>query len=172
MKSLLNTSLLLIGMVAVGSISGNTGEERVLNFFHTHTGETLQVVYFRQNDYDAQALADLRVFLADWRDGQQHDINPELMDILWQLQLVNGTSDTWEVISAYRSPETNAMLRKRSSGVARNSQHLLGNAIDVRNQGIELEVLHDSARTLKLGGVGYYASSKFVHVDTGRVRYW
>ena len=94
------------------------------------------------------------------------------MDILWQLQQVNGSANTWEVISAYRSPETNDMLRSRSSGVARNSQHLLGTAIDVRLRGMELEVLRDNARSLKLGGVGYYARSNFVHVDTGRVRYW
>ncbi len=79
MKALLKTTLLLIGMIAVGSISGNTGEERVLNFFHTNTGESLQVVYFRQNAYDPKAFAYLRVFLADWRDGKQHDINQQLM---------------------------------------------------------------------------------------------
>ena len=79
---------------------------------------------------------------------------------------------TWEVISAYRSPETNEKLRKKSSGVAKNSQHLLGNAIDVRLRGVDLESLRDSAKDLKLGGVGYYSGSNFVHVDTGRVRYW
>ena len=164
--------MLLINIVIVSSLSGNTGQNRVLKFFHTQTGESLQVVYFRQGEYDPRALADIRVFLADWRDGEQHDLDPQLMDILWRLQQATGSNNTWEVISAYRSPETNEMLRSRSSGVAKKSQHLAGNAIDVRLRGLDLEVLRDTARTLKLGGVGYYASSNFVHVDTGRVRYW
>jgi len=172
MKPLLKTSLLIIAMAMVGSISGNTNGERTLNFFHTHTGDSLQVVYFRQGEYDPGALADIRVFMADWRDGTQHDIDPQLMNILWQIQQASGSSSTWEVISAYRSPETNEMLRSRSSGVAKKSQHLLGNAIDVRLRGLDLDVLRDTAKNLKLGGVGYYAGADFVHVDTGRVRYW
>jgi len=172
MKPLLKTSLLIIAMAMVGSISGNTNGERTLNFFHTHTGDSLQVVYFRQGEYDPGALADIRVFMADWRNGTQHDIDPQLMNILWQIQQASGSSSTWEVISAYRSPETNEMLRSRSSGVAKKSQHLLGNAIDVRLRGLDLDVLRDTAKNLKLGGVGYYAGADFVHVDTGRVRYW
>jgi uncharacterized protein YcbK (DUF882 family) len=172
MKSFVKIVLMLASIAVFGSLSGNTGGERTLKFFHTHTGDTLQVVYFRQGEYDPHAFADLRVFLADWRDGQQHDFDPKLMDILWQLQLATGSSNTWEVISAYRSPETNAMLRSKSNGVAKNSQHLLGSAIDVRLRGLDLKVLHQSAINLKMGGVGYYARSKFVHVDTGRVRYW
>lgn len=172
MKSLLKTTLLLFGMAAVSTLSGNTGGERTLKFFHTHTGDTLQVVYFRQGEYNHEAFDQLKVFMADWRNGKQHDLDPQLMDILWQLQQVTGSTNTWEVISAYRSPETNELLRSRSSGVAKKSQHLLGTALDVRLRGMELKVLRDNARSLKLGGVGYYAKSDFVHVDTGRVRYW
>ena len=172
MKPLLNTILLLIGMAFAGSVSGNSGGERVLKFFHTHTGDSLRVMYFSQGEYDPKALADIRAFLADWRDGQQHDLDPHLMDVLWQIQQATGSDETWEVISAYRSPETNEMLRKKSSGVAKKSQHLVGNAIDVRLRGVDLKVLHDTAKDLKLGGVGYYAGSNFIHVDTGRVRYW
>jgi uncharacterized protein YcbK (DUF882 family) len=172
MKLLFKTPLLLLSIIVFSSLSGNTGGERTIKFFHTHTGDSLQVVYFRQGEYDSEALAQLKVFLADWRNGKEHDIDPQLMDVLWQLQQVTGSSDTWEVISAYRSPETNEMLRSRSSGVAKSSQHLLGTAIDVRLRKMELKVLRDKARALKLGGVGYYAKSDFVHVDTGRVRYW
>jgi uncharacterized protein YcbK (DUF882 family) len=172
MKSFLKTALLLFSMTAVSTLSGNTGGERVLKFFHTHTGDSLKVVYFRQGEYDQEAFDQLRVFMADWRNGKQHDLDPQLMDILWQLQQINGSTKSWEVISAYRSPETNAMLSSRSSGVAKNSQHLLGTALDVRLRGVDLKVLRDNARSLKLGGVGYYARSNFVHVDTGRVRYW
>ena len=172
MTFLLKTAVLLLSVVAVGSLSGNTSDERSLKFFHTHTGKSLQVVYFRQGEYESSALGDIRVFLADWRDGKQHDLDPKLMDILWQLQQATGSNDTWEVISAYRSPETNEMLRSKSSGVAKKSQHLIGNAIDVRLRGLDLELLRDTAKSLKLGGVGYYATANFVHVDTGRVRYW
>ena len=172
MKLFMRTFLLLISVTAVSTISGNTGGERMLKFFHTHTGDSLQVVYLRQGEYDNQAFDLLKVFLADWRNGKEHELDPQLMDILWQLQQVTGSENTWEVISAYRSPETNELLRSRSSGVARNSQHLLGTAIDVRLRGMELEVLRDQAKGLKLGGVGYYSKSNFVHVDTGRVRYW
>lgn len=172
MKPFFKTILMLLGMVAVTSLSGNTGGERMLKFYHTHTGDSLQIVYFRQGEYDPDALDQLKVFLADWRNGKQRDLDPKLMDILWQLQQVTGSDNTWEVISAYRSPETNEMLASRSSGVARKSQHLLGTAIDVRLRGMDLELLRDHARNLKLGGVGYYAKSDFVHVDTGRIRYW
>lgn len=172
MKSLIKTALLVVSMAAVSCLSGNTGGERTLKFIHTHTGESLRVVYFRQGEYDPKAFADIRIFLADWRDGEQHDLDPNLMDILWQLQQVTGSIGTWEVISAYRSPKTNEMLRSKSSAVASKSQHLLGKAIDVRLTGLDLKELHASARSLKLGGVGYYPASDFVHVDTGRVRYW
>lgn len=99
-------------------------------------------------------------------------MDPQLMDILWQLHQATGSTGTWEVISAYRSAKTNEMLRSKSTGVASKSQHLLGKAIDVRLRGLELKQLHASATNLKLGGVGYYPGPNFVHVDTGRVRYW
>ena len=165
-------SRLITAIALVASFSAHSNEDRILEFFHTHTGESLRVVYYKQGEYDATALADIRVFLADWRDGKQHDLDPELLDVLWQIQQDIDTSNTWEIISAYRSPETNAMLNKKSSGVAKNSQHLIGKAIDVRLRGIDLKTLHETAMKLKLGGVGFYAESDFVHVDTGRVRYW
>ena len=111
----------MAAIALVASVSAHANEERVLEFFHTHTGDSLRVVYYKQGQYDANALADIRVFLADWRDGIQHDLDPQLMDILWQIQLKVGTGKIWEVISAYRSPETNAMLNKKSSGVAKTA---------------------------------------------------
>ena len=165
-------SLLLAGLAAFPGLSGNTGQDRTLKFYHTHTGEVLEVAYYRQGEYNPLALARIRIFLADWRDGKQRDLDPELMDFLWRIQQATGNTNTWEVISAYRSPKTNEMLRSKSSGVAKMSQHLIGNAIDVRLNGLDLKVLRDTARSLKLGGVGYYPGSDFIHVDTGRVRYW
>ena len=114
----------------------------------------------------------LRDFLADWRTGEKQYMDPELMDFLWEIQRVTGNKRTFEVISAYRSEKTNRELRKRSNGVAKNSQHILGKAIDVRLRGLDTKKLRDVALELKLGGVGYYESLDFVHVDKGRVRRW
>ena len=172
MKPLIRTALLLVSMAAVTGLSGNTGGEKTLKFYHTHTGKSLRVTYSRQGEYAAEAFTEIRAFLADWRDGEQHDMDPQLMDILWQLQQGAGSTGTWDVISAYRSPKTNEMLRGRSSGVASKSQHLLGKAIDVRLRGVPTDTLRDAALALQRGGVGYYEKSDFVHMDTGRVRRW
>lgn len=158
-------------LVATGSF-GNVPETRTLKFYHTHTGRSIEASYFRNGNYDAEALTDLKAFLADWRTAEQQDIDPALFDILWQIQQMTGNDDTFEVISAYRSPQTNEMLRNSTGGVAQSSQHIDGNAIDVRLRGLDTALLRDTARSLKLGGVGYYAESDFVHIDTGRPRYW
>ena len=160
--------LLALTPVAIGSI----GESRTLKFYHTHTHKTLTVTYYEDGDYLPESLEELRVFLSDWRNGHQHPIDPGVMDILWEIQQVAGNDNSYEVISAYRSPETNNNLRKKSNGVARKSQHLLGKAIDVRLRGTDSSQLRDIALDLKLGGVGFYQKSDFVHVDTGRVRRW
>jgi len=152
--------------------SGDSGDARTLKFYHTHTLETLEVTYYENGLYLLEPMEQIRVFLADWRNGDQHEIDPGLMDILWEIQRVTGHNDTFEVISAYRSMETNRFLRGRSKGVAQNSQHILGKAIDVRLRGFDTRKLRDTALELKLGGVGYYEKSDFVHVDTGRVRRW
>jgi len=162
-----------IGLLALTPAAiGSTGESRSLKFYHTHTHETLEVTYYRDGDYQPESLAELYDFLSDWRNGHQHPIDPGVMDILWEIQQVAGNHNAYEVISAYRSPETNELLRARSSGVAKKSQHILGKAIDVRLRGVKTEKLRDIALELKLGGVGYYQQSDFVHVDTGRVRRW
>jgi uncharacterized protein YcbK (DUF882 family) len=159
-------------VIFVPAAAGNTDDTRTLKFYHTHTLETLEVSYYENGLYLLEPMEQLRVFLADWRDSLQGDIDPKLMDILWEIQRVTGNNDTFEVISAYRSKETNSYLRSRSRGVAQNSQHLLGKAIDVRLRGLDTRKLRDTALELKLGGVGYYEKTDFVHVDTGRVRRW
>ena len=163
------SALLLVFMPAM---AGNTSDARTLNLYHTHTLETLELTYFENGLYLLEPMEQLRAFLADWRNGDQHEIDPKLMDILWEIQRVTGNNDTYEVISAYRSMETNQYLRGKSKGVAQNSQHLLGKAIDVRLRGLDTRKLRDTALALKLGGVGYYEKTDFVHVDTGRVRRW
>jgi uncharacterized protein YcbK (DUF882 family) len=172
MTRFLKQLLFFASLLVLSNTQGASGGERSLKFYHTHTGKSLQVIYFSAGQYVPEAMTELRVFLADWRDQKQRDIDPALMDVLWQIQQISANNDRYEVISAYRSEETNAMLHRRSKGVARNSQHVLGKAIDVRLRGLDLNQLHDTARELRLGGVGYYSGSDFVHVDTGRVRYW
>jgi uncharacterized protein YcbK (DUF882 family) len=145
---------------------------RRLRFVHTHTGETLSTEYFDGTNYAADALNDVNHLLRDFRTGDAHAIDPTLLDLLYDLQLRVDHDAPYEIISGYRSPATNAMLRGRSSGVAEHSQHLLGKAIDVRLGGYSTRSLGDQARALARGGVGYYAASDFVHVDTGSVRFW
>lgn len=118
------------------------------------------------------ALTDINAFLSDFRTGDLTNIDPQLIDLIYDIRETLGSKGTYEIISAYRSPATNDMLRQRSGGVAKNSQHLLGKAIDVRLTDIELSELRDTAIAMQRGGVGYYAESNFVHIDTGRVRRW
>ncbi len=147
-------------------------DERQLAFFHTHTGKRLDVVYKRNGEFVPEALSVINTFLSDFRTGDVADMDPHLLDLIYDLREATGSESTYEVISAYRSPETNELLRGRSGGVAKNSLHLQGKAIDLRLTDIELSRLRDTAIAMQRGGVGYYASSNFVHIDTGRVRRW
>jgi uncharacterized protein YcbK (DUF882 family) len=147
-------------------------DERRLVFYHTHTAKRLDVVYARGGEYVDSALDDVERFLSDFRTGDRETIDPELLDLLYELRESLGSNGTFEVISAYRSPETNEMLRSRSTGVAKNSQHTVGKAIDVRLRDVPLPRLRDAAISMKRGGVGYYEASNFVHLDTGRIRRW
>ncbi len=145
---------------------------RHLAFFHTHTSEELSVTYYVDGEYVASAIIELNHFLRDFRTGDETGMDPGVFDILFEIQQSSGSTGVYQVISAYRSPATNEMLRSRSGGVARNSQHLLGKAIDVRLTDLDTATLRDVALSLKRGGVGHYSESDFVHVDTGRVRRW
>jgi uncharacterized protein YcbK (DUF882 family) len=145
---------------------------RCVSFVHTHTGETLRTAYFQDGRYQAQSLAQVDYLLRDFRSGDVHRIDPALLDILFELQTMANRAAPFEVISGYRSPATNAMLRRSSEGVAQHSMHLEGRAIDVRLRGFPTRRLAEHARTLGHGGVGFYARSDFVHIDTGRVRFW
>lgn len=165
---------LLIAVLAIVPFAaiGSKTDERQLSFYHTHTSESLTVTYYRDGEYVADALEEMNRFLRDFRTGDDTTMNPAVFDILHEIQLESGSTGTYEIISAYRSPATNEMLRGKSSGVAKNSQHLLGNAIDVRLTDLDTAKLRDVALSLERGGVGYYRESDFVHVDTGRVRQW
>jgi len=145
---------------------------RALRFTHTHTGERLAVEYFSSGEYLPDALATVNHFLRDFRTGDIHAIDPDLLDLLYRLTRATDTSKPFQVISGYRSPATNEMLRHRSEGVAAGSLHIQGQAIDIRLADVPLAALRRAALDARRGGVGYYPASDFVHVDTGRVRMW
>jgi uncharacterized protein YcbK (DUF882 family) len=146
--------------------------ERELSFYNLHTDETLKTCYWSQGSYVPDSLAAINHVLRDFRTNEIKPISPELLDLLFEVRQRLSSRQPFHVISAYRSPATNARLRQRSEGVAKNSLHMLGQAIDVRVPGLRLLHLRDVATALRRGGVGYYPASDFVHVDVGRVRYW
>lgn len=148
---------------------------RSLSFFNTHTGERLKTTYCCDGRYEPDALKEVNQILRDWRSDEIKPIDPKLLDLLHELSGTLETDSPFHIISGYRSPHTNQLLRNRggaNTGVASTSLHMVGKAIDIRVPGVKLDQLRGAARSLKLGGVGYYPSSNFVHVDTGRVRFW
>lgn len=145
---------------------------RVLSMLNTHTGERVEVCYFDAGNYVPDGLAKLNRILRDHRSGEVARIDPRLFDQLHVLAALAGCRPHFEIISGYRSPSTNEELRKVSTGVATRSLHMEGRAIDVRLPGCRTSQLRDLALELRAGGVGYYARSDFVHLDTGRVRCW
>lgn len=145
---------------------------RTLSFNHTHTHESLKITYAQAGIYDPVALDQINHYLRDFRTGEVHSIDPGVLDILWGVQQELGCNGSYGVISGYRSPNTNKALRSRSTGVAKRSLHMKGKAIDVRFSGCKTSTVRDCAIAFKGGGVGYYAKSDFIHIDTGRVRTW
>lgn len=145
---------------------------RSLSFYHTHTGEHLTVRYFSNNTYRPAAMQQVNTILRDHRTGDIETIDPQLIDALYQVKRHLKTDDPFHIISGYRSPKTNAMLRKRGAGVAKSSYHMQGRAIDVRLPGHTTASLRHACIDLHCGGVGYYPRSDFVHMDTGAVRNW
>jgi uncharacterized protein YcbK (DUF882 family) len=168
------TSLLLIA--GAGSVHDATAlnETRTLSFHHTHSDENLTVTFKRDGRYDEEALKKLNHFLRDWRSQEQTTMDRHLFDILWEVYRDVDGKKPIQIISAYRSPATNAMLRRRSSGVARSSLHTRGHAMDFFIPDVPLERIRYAGLRLQRGGVGFYPSSgsPFVHLDTGSVRHW
>jgi uncharacterized protein YcbK (DUF882 family) len=168
------TSLLLLA--GAGSVFDATAqnETRTLSFHHTHSGEDLTVTFKRDGRYDEEALKELNHFLRDWRSQDQTTMDRHLFDILWEVYRDVDGKRPIQIISAYRSPATNAMLRRRSSGVARFSQHMLGHAMDFFIPDVPLEQIRFAGLRLQRGGVGFYptSGSPFVHLDTGSIRHW
>jgi uncharacterized protein YcbK (DUF882 family) len=175
-RFLRHTSGLLLagaGLLATTPALANQPETRSLAFSHTHTGEQLALTYAIDAHYLPDSLAAFNLLLRDHYSGEVGSIDPQLFDLLHQLQLSLGEGGAFEVISGYRCPATNTTLRNtRGGGVARRSLHMDGKAIDIRLPGVPLASLRDAALALQAGGVGYYPKEQFVHLDTGRVRSW
>ena len=170
-------SFLISSLCVAGGLILPTGalatimKPRQLCFYHTHTGEKIEIEY-TPGKYRAPVRHALEDFLRDFRTGEKHPLDPHLFDSLCAIQDCCGRQTSFEVISGYRSPKTNAYLRKYSSGVAQKSLHMQGRALDIRVSDMPTRMLRDLAKQLHNGGVGYYPKSDFVHIDTGKKRSW
>ena len=166
-------ALALLATQATAPVTAGSGD-RTLWLYHTHTHETAKFTFKHNGQFDQKVLAQMNTFLADWRTHRPTHMDPHLFDLLWEVYQDVGGQQPYNIVSSYREPKTNAMLRARSKMVAENSQHMLGKAMDVFIPGVPLPVLRAAAMRHQVGGVGYYptSGSPFVHMDTGNVRAW
>ncbi|MEH6435642.1 DUF882 domain-containing protein [Massilia sp. DD77] len=175
-RAFLKSSLLLaaptLSIPALAKSASAIPGERILRLYNTHTGEKLSSVFWAEGQFIPDALKDINKVLRDHRNNQVAEMDPQLLLLLDQVNDKLGNGKELHIISGYRSPESNAKLHANSNGVAKRSMHMDGKAIDIRLPGKDLQMLHKAAMSLKGGGVGYYPDSRFVHMDTGRVRYW
>jgi uncharacterized protein YcbK (DUF882 family) len=150
------------------------GDTRTISFHHIHTGEDLTITYKKNGRYDEDALKKINWALRDWRRDEPTRMDPQLIDLIWEVHREVGATEPIHVIGGYRAPATNAMLRRRSRGVAKFSLHMAGKAMDFFIPGVSLEAVRNAGLRLQRGGVGFYPSSgsPFVHMDTGSVRHW
>ncbi|UCI29425.1 DUF882 domain-containing protein [Mesorhizobium sp. B4-1-4] len=155
-------------------VSTAFAETRALKIQHLHTGEKAEIVFKRNGRYDQAGLKKINFMLRDWRRNEPTRMDPRLLDLVWQAYRASGSTAYIHVVSAYRSPATNAMLRGRSKGVARESQHMVGRAMDFFLPDVPLKKLRDIGLKMQGGGVGYYptSGSPFIHMDVGNVRHW
>ncbi len=163
--------LILVGSQSLQNATAN-GDTRSLTLRHTHTNEKVTITYKVNGRYDDEALKKLNNVLRDWREDQAISMDPHLFDLIWDVYREVEATEPIAIVCGYRSPGTNAMLRRRSSGVAKFSQHMLGKAMDFYIPGVPLDKLREAGLRASRGGVGFYPSSNFVHLDTGGVRHW
>ncbi|HEY4774615.1 MAG TPA: DUF882 domain-containing protein, partial [Xanthobacteraceae bacterium] len=163
----------LFGSDSLQNAAAN-GDTRTLSLNHLHTREDITITYKRNGRYDEAALKKLDWFLRDWRRNEATRIDPQLLDAMWEVTREVGVDKPIQIVCGYRAPATNAMLRRRSRGVARASQHTQGRAMDFYLPGVPIEEVRNAGLRLQRGGVGFYPSSgsPFVHLDTGRIRHW
>ena len=150
------------------------GDTRTIHLYHTHSGESIQATFRVNGQYDTSVLEKLNHFLRDWRNDETIKMDPRLFDVVWETYRESGSQEPINIVSAYRSPQTNAMLRRRSKAVAEFSQHMLGKAMDMHYLDVPMSRVREIAMRLQRGGVGYYptAGTPFVHLDVGNVRAW
>ncbi|HRB98345.1 MAG TPA: DUF882 domain-containing protein [Nitrosomonas sp.] len=174
LKAGLGACTLLASPMAIPSVQAAMKRpfEKKLSFLNLHTGERTRATYWANGRYIPEGMRAINHVLRDHRTGDRYTIDPDLFDVLYLLQHKLGTRQEFHVISAYRSPATNAKLAEQNGGVAKNSMHTHGKAIDIRLPGRKLSDLRTAALSLQMGGVGYYPSSNFVHLDTGNYRFW
>lgn len=174
LKAGLGACTLLASPMAIPSVQAAMKRpfEKKLSFLNLHTGERTRATYWANGRYIPEGMRAINHVLRDHRTGDRYMIDPDLFDVLYLLQHKLGTRQEFHVISAYRSPATNAKLAEQNGGVAKNSMHTHGKAIDIRLPGRKLSDLRTAALSLQMGGVGYYPSSNFVHLDTGNYRFW
>jgi uncharacterized protein YcbK (DUF882 family) len=176
-RGLLGGLLALGGVALVGTPALADPRERRLAFRNVHTNERVDARYYGPGGIDRQGIAEINHGLRDWRTGQTHVMDRDLLDLLGDLRDRLGVAPRkgFDLISGYRSPETNGRLRDAGgahSGVAGKSQHMLGKASDIAMPGVPLATLRAAAYSMRRGGVGYYPRNGFVHVDTGQLRTW
>lgn len=148
------------------------GDTRTLDLVNPHTGEQIAATYRVDGHYDQAVLEKLNWFLRDWRRNEATHMDPRLFDAVWETYREAGATEPIHVVCGYRSPQTNAMLRRRSRAVAQHSQHMLGKAMDTTMPGMSMEKVREVAMRLERGGVGFYGDAAFVHIDVGGIRYW
>ncbi len=158
--------------LSLAALKNFQSPEKSVSFYNTHTEECLARIYWAQGKYLPEALSDINYILRDHRSGEIRPIDFQLLDLVHGIGLKLDARKPFHIISGYRSPKTNALLRKRGRGVARNSLHMVGKAVDIRLPGCPLSLLRRVAMEMRGGGVGYYPRPDFVHIDVGRVRYW
>lgn len=156
----------------VTAYARGAGDIRKINFYSGRTGEKINIIYWVDGKYIKESMAEINHFFRDWRNNKVHSIDARTIDILAAAHGLLRVDEPYMLLSGYRSPETNAMLRARSSGVARNSLHMQGEAADVRLQSRSVSQIAQAAASCKAGGVGRYSRSNFVHMDCGAVRSW
>lgn len=172
-RSFLKASLVLASSVPlIGKAASAAPAERKLSLYNTHTGESLNRVFWAEGQFVPDALQDINKVLRDHRNNAVAIIDPQLLLLLDQVNAKMGSSNTLHIISGYRSPQSNALLGATTTGVATHSMHMDGKAIDIRMPGRNLAQVRKAAMSLRGGGVGYYPDSQFVHMDTGRLRSW
>ena len=163
--------LVIAGSEATHNAVAN-GDTRTISFHHLHTGEDLTITYKRNGRYDADALKKINWVLRDWRQNQDVAMDPHLIDLVWEVHRDLGSKGAIQVVCGYRSPETNFQLYMQSNGVAESSFHTRGMAVDIMTHSRSSGQMTRAARVMRMGGVGNYRGSRYIHVDTGPFRTW